>query len=120
VLLELPQRDLGGQLPAWDDLVAFCAKAREQDAALHLDGARLWQCGPFYERELDRPLEPLQEAALDQAERTGTFLGFFRPTGLPDTQRVQLTIGPASLEVPVVEARALWQELLAATREPVG
>ena len=52
LLLELPQRNLGGQLPAWDDLVAQTAWARERDAALHLDGARLWQCGPFYEREL--------------------------------------------------------------------
>ena len=32
--------------------MAQTAWARERDAALHLDGARLWQCGPFYEREL--------------------------------------------------------------------
>jgi threonine aldolase len=53
VLLELPERELGGLLPAWEDLAAICAKARAQGAALHLDGARLWQCGPFYERSLD-------------------------------------------------------------------
>src|ERR1700690_1828389 len=53
LLLELPQRDLGGQLPPWDDLVATCAAARERGAALHLDGARLWQCRPFYERPFD-------------------------------------------------------------------
>jgi threonine aldolase len=52
LLLELPQRDLGGQLPAWDDLERTCAAARAGGAALHLDGARLWQCGPFYERSL--------------------------------------------------------------------
>jgi threonine aldolase len=52
VLLELPQRDLGGQLPVWDDLVALVDAAREGGAALHLDGARLWQCGHFYERTL--------------------------------------------------------------------
>jgi len=52
VLVELPQRDLGGQLPAWDDLVSLCEVARAKGAALHLDGARLWQCGPFYGREL--------------------------------------------------------------------
>ena len=49
-LLELPQRDLGGELPPWDDLVATCEAARVRGAALHLDGARLWQCGPFYGR----------------------------------------------------------------------
>ena len=53
VLLELPQRDLGGRLPAWDDLVATVDAARAGGAAVHLDGARLWQCGPFYERGLD-------------------------------------------------------------------
>jgi threonine aldolase len=52
VLLELPQRDLGGQLPPWDDLVATTEAARAGGAAVHLDGARLWQCGPFYERPL--------------------------------------------------------------------
>ena len=52
LLLELPQRDIGGQLPPWDDLVATCEAARRRGAALHLDGARLWQCGPFYGRSL--------------------------------------------------------------------
>ena len=53
VLLELPQRDLGGRLPGWEELVTLCHKVRELGAALHLDGARLWQCGPFYGRPLD-------------------------------------------------------------------
>jgi threonine aldolase len=52
VLVELPQRDLGGQLPPWDELVALCEAARTKGAAVHMDGARLWQCGPYYEREL--------------------------------------------------------------------
>src|SRR5439155_5231344 len=38
VLLELPERELGGLLPAWDELVATCAKARAKGSALHLDG----------------------------------------------------------------------------------
>lgn len=52
LLLELPQRDLGGQLPAWRDLRAQIAWARANGIAPHLDGARLWQCGPFYRRPL--------------------------------------------------------------------
>ncbi|HJU36765.1 MAG TPA: beta-eliminating lyase-related protein [Gaiellaceae bacterium] len=52
LLLELPQRDLGGQLPGWRDLRAETTWARRHGAALHLDGARLWQCGPFYRRPL--------------------------------------------------------------------
>src|SRR5947209_14773260 len=50
LLLELPQRDIGGQLPAWEDLQAQTALARERGWALHMDGARLWQAGPFYDR----------------------------------------------------------------------
>jgi len=52
LLLELPQRDLGGQLPAWRELRAQATWARTNGVALHLDGARLWQCGPFYKRPL--------------------------------------------------------------------
>jgi len=52
LLLELPQRDLGGQLPAWRDLRAQTSWARRNGVALHLDGARLWQCRPFYRRPL--------------------------------------------------------------------
>ena len=50
VLWELPQRDLGGQLPAWDDLVAQTSWARDRGAATHLDGARLWEATAGYER----------------------------------------------------------------------
>jgi threonine aldolase len=50
LLLELPQREIGGRLPDWDDLVAQTGWARERGIALHMDGARLWEAGPFYER----------------------------------------------------------------------
>ena len=52
LLIELPQREIGGRLPAWEDLVAQVAWARDRGAAVHLDGARLWECGPFYGRPL--------------------------------------------------------------------
>lgn len=50
LLLELPQREIGGQLLAWDDLQALTTWAREKGIPIHLDGARLWECGPFYGR----------------------------------------------------------------------
>jgi threonine aldolase len=50
LLLELPQREIGGVLPGWHDLVAQTAWARERDVALHLDGARVWEAQPFYDR----------------------------------------------------------------------
>lgn len=50
LLIELPQREIGGPLPAWKDLKAQVGWARDHGAAVHLDGARLWECGPFYGR----------------------------------------------------------------------
>jgi len=49
-IVELPIREAGGQLPGWDELVALQAAARERGIALHLDGARLWECAAYYER----------------------------------------------------------------------
>jgi len=50
LLLELPQREIGGQLPEWDDLVAQTALARSHGTATHLDGARLLESLPYYGR----------------------------------------------------------------------
>ncbi|WP_375480929.1 threonine aldolase family protein [uncultured Jatrophihabitans sp.] len=50
VLWELPQRDLGGQLPDWDDLGDQLAWAGDRGAATHLDGARLWEASAGYGR----------------------------------------------------------------------
>ncbi len=52
LLLELPQREIGGRLPAWGDLVAQAGWARDRGSAVHLDGARLWESGPSYDRPL--------------------------------------------------------------------
>jgi threonine aldolase len=50
ILLELPYRPLGGQLPTWEELLALNAWAKERAIPLHLDGARIWQCRPFYQQ----------------------------------------------------------------------
>ncbi|WP_445515254.1 threonine aldolase family protein [Streptomyces sp. NEAU-174] len=50
--LELPLRDAGFVLPEWDELVAAVAAARERDAVVHFDGARLWECTAHFGREL--------------------------------------------------------------------
>ena len=51
VLFELPQREIGGHLPPWDDLVAMTRWVKEQGAAVHMDGARLWETKPFYDTD---------------------------------------------------------------------
>jgi threonine aldolase len=50
LVLELPQRETGGQLPEWEDLVAQAEWARARGIAAHLDGARLWEAVPYYDR----------------------------------------------------------------------
>jgi threonine aldolase len=50
LLLKIPQREIGGQLPDWSHLVAQAEWAHERGIALHMDGARLWESAPFYAR----------------------------------------------------------------------
>ncbi|MFO1399303.1 MAG: beta-eliminating lyase-related protein [Burkholderiales bacterium] len=48
LLVELPAREIGGQLPSWDDLAALAAAARARGIRLHMDGARLWEAREAY------------------------------------------------------------------------
>jgi len=52
LLIELPQRDIGGQQPSFEDLAAQCDWAAQAGAARHLDGARLWESAAGYGRPL--------------------------------------------------------------------
>lgn len=52
LLLELPQRELGGILPEWNELLEITSWCRNNHIKLHLDGARLWECTPFYQRSV--------------------------------------------------------------------
>jgi threonine aldolase len=48
VVFELPQRDIGGVLPTFEDLRAQTGWARDSGAAAHCDGARLWEAQTGY------------------------------------------------------------------------
>ncbi|WP_123041051.1 threonine aldolase family protein [Cohnella candidum] len=48
ILLELPQREIGGQLPSFETLVGISDYCREKGIGLHLDGARLLEVLPYY------------------------------------------------------------------------
>lgn len=50
LLIELPQREMGGYLPEFEDLVAIADYARNKGIKLHLDGARLFESLPHYQK----------------------------------------------------------------------
>ena len=54
LLLELPMREIGGDLPQWDELTAQTNWARSHGIRCHLDGARLWQATTYYQRSLSQ------------------------------------------------------------------
>jgi threonine aldolase len=53
LLIELPQREIGGVLPTWDELLEISKYCKEKGIKLHLDGARLFESVPFYDKTLN-------------------------------------------------------------------
>ncbi|GAB2328539.1 beta-eliminating lyase-related protein [Streptomyces griseoincarnatus] len=53
LMLELPLRDAGFVLPTWDELSKVAEAARERDAVVHFDGARLWECTEHFGKSLE-------------------------------------------------------------------
>ncbi|MFJ8065782.1 threonine aldolase family protein [Psychrobacillus sp. NPDC096426] len=50
ILLELPQREIGGQLPDYETIEKISTYCRDKGIRLHLDGARLFEILPYYEK----------------------------------------------------------------------
>ncbi|NDI36026.1 threonine aldolase family protein [Chengkuizengella sediminis] len=50
ILLELPQREIGGQLPDFKTLEDISGYCRDKGIKLHLDGARLFEILPYYKK----------------------------------------------------------------------
>jgi threonine aldolase len=50
LLIELPQREIGGQLPTWEELVEISDYCKDNGIKLHLDGARLFEAIPYYDK----------------------------------------------------------------------
>ncbi|MFJ9010606.1 threonine aldolase family protein [Streptomyces canus] len=59
LMLELPLRDAGFVLPTWEELTEVVEAARERDAVVHFDGARLWETTVHF----GRPLAEIAELA---------------------------------------------------------
>ncbi len=92
VLAELPLREAGCLLPAWDDLVELSQASRARGVALHFDGARIWESQPWFGR-------PLPEIA---ALADSLYVSFYK--GLGALAGAAL-LGPADF---IAEAR-LWR-----------
>jgi threonine aldolase len=75
LLLELPQREIGGQLPAWDELHAQVACAHQRGAVVHMDGARLWEAGPFYGRSYAEIAAPFDSVYVSFYKGIGAIAG---------------------------------------------
>ncbi|MGW2491537.1 threonine aldolase family protein [Streptomyces sp. NPDC001606] len=52
LMLELPLRDAGYVLPTWEELTEVVEAAREREAVVHFDGARLWETTVHFGRPL--------------------------------------------------------------------
>lgn len=51
VLYELPMREIGGQLPTWQELSEIKTHCKQNGIHLHLDGARLFECAAYYQKD---------------------------------------------------------------------
>ncbi|MEU7468980.1 beta-eliminating lyase-related protein [Streptomyces sp. NPDC044984] len=92
LMLELPLRDAGFVLPTWEELTQVVDAARERDAVVHFDGARLWECTEHF----GRPLEEIAGLA------DSVYVSFYKSLGGFGGAALA---GPASL---IEEARA-WR-----------
>ncbi|GAA2753574.1 threonine aldolase family protein [Amnibacterium kyonggiense] len=78
LLLELPQRELGGLLPDWDDVLEQVAWARSRGAAVHCDGARIWEASAGSGRspaELAELAEPFDSVYVSFYKGIGALAG---------------------------------------------
>ncbi|MBD0707620.1 MULTISPECIES: threonine aldolase family protein [unclassified Streptomyces] len=71
LMLELPLRDAGFVLPTWRELTEVVEAARERDAVVHFDGARLWECTT----RLGRPLAEIAGLA------DSVYVSFYKSLG---------------------------------------
>lgn len=62
IVVELPLRRAAFSLPSWEELQAICDKARDLDAARHMDGARLWECIAWFDRSYAEISAPFDSA----------------------------------------------------------
>jgi len=97
-LIELPLRDAGCLLPSWEELTDLSAAARELGVPLHIDGARIWESQPHWEKDF------AEIAALADS----MYLSFYK--GLEALSGAAL-VGPED----VVEEARTWRRRMGGT-----
>lgn len=75
LLIELPQREIGGQQPGFEELVQQLAWARDRGAVTHLDGARIWESAAGYGRPVSEVAEPFDTAYVSFYKGIGALPG---------------------------------------------
>lgn len=53
VVVEMPLRRAGFKLPEWDELLKIKDWCNAHGVHLHMDGARLWESAPYYQKSFD-------------------------------------------------------------------
>jgi threonine aldolase len=75
VVVELPTRENGGQLPEWAQLVELSEQLRSRGAHPHLDGARLWEAQAHYDRPFKEICELFDSAYVSFYKGIGALSG---------------------------------------------
>lgn len=73
--LELPQRALGSMLPTADALNDILAEAHHREMHVHIDGARLWECSPYYQQTPAQITEKASTVYLSLYKTIGAIAG---------------------------------------------
>ena len=75
LFVELPMREIGGQLPSWLELEQLKHESRERDVTLHMDGARLWESRAFYARSYAQIAEGFDSVYVSLYKGIGAIAG---------------------------------------------
>lgn len=104
VLFELPQRDLGGQLPEWDELVDMVNHCRLNGIKTHLDGARVFETLPYYGKSIQDVCTLFDSVYISFYKTFGAITGvsMFGPLMVAESGTViaDMWIGDAYLQTP--------------------
>lgn len=72
---ELPMREIGGQLPQWEQLQDIKDHCQQHDIHLHMDGARLWEAAAYYGKTHAEIADGFQSVYVSFYKGIGAFAG---------------------------------------------